>query len=131
MEVITILIYSMLLLLTVFWLSAFIVMFKNYQYYKPTAEALLNGTYVYYEPLSKHSDVTYYRDPENVSIFSDDQILFFPNGSIKLLGDCAYIHKSIVTYSDPYSIYWRWKIIKIFKETEAKRTQQLKTSTIK
>jgi len=108
------------------WLCSFLTLRMNYKYYKSTADALSEGTYVYNEYCSKYADIVYYRKPGDDSLISKDEILFFESGSIKLLGKSAYIHEAAFSYFDPYTNYWRRKILKIFKELEAKRTEQLK-----
>ena len=130
METTMILLYSVLIAaVTVWillWLCSFLTLRMNYKYYKPTADALSEGTYVYNEYCSKYADIVYYRKPGDDSLISKDEILFFESGSIKLLGKSAYIHEAAFSYFDPYTNYWRRKILKIFKELEAKRTEQLK-----
>lgn len=97
-----------------------------------TADALSDGGYVYNEYLSKYSDIVYYRKHDADSLFSDDEILFFKNGTIKLLGKNSYIHDALFTYFDPYTMYWRNRIFRIFKGLENERrsnteaTEQLK-----
>ena len=126
METAIILVYSVLIaavtMWVLLWLCTFLTLRMNYKYYKATADALTKGTYVYNEYSSKYADIVYYRKPGDNSLFTKDEILFFENGSIKLLGKSAYIHEAAFTYFDPYTNYWRRKIVKIFMKLEAERT---------
>lgn len=132
MEEIIILVCSLLLgavvLVIMFWFCSVMVNRANYKYYRSTAKALLSGDYVYNKYFSEYSDIIYYRKPGDDSPSSKDEILFFSDGPIKLLGRSAYIHDAAYTYFDPYTNYWRRKILRIFNDLETKRIAQLKQS---
>lgn len=85
------------------------VISDNYKWYKPTYKAITNREYVYNEKMSCE-EITYFRKPGDNDIFSDDEILLFKEGSIKLLGRNKYIHKSFMNILESYTWYWGRKL---------------------
>lgn len=100
------------LLLLVFWISSVVLLARNYGNYIRTYNSLIHGEYVL-DTTMESTGIHYFRKPGNKDIFTHDEILFFKDGSIKLLSkdsQNSYIHSSHFTYFDPYTLYWKRKI---------------------
>jgi hypothetical protein len=98
------------LLIVVPVVSANLVLFENFYYYKKTYEALVSGEYKYDKELSGYGVYYFTKTPRDFR-----GILYFANDSdIKLInGGC--LHNSVVTYFSPYSLYWYIKLNRWFK----------------
>jgi hypothetical protein len=113
------------LVIAILWLSTFLTLRQYYQFYKPTYDAIVNGSYVWDRKFSTDSTI-YLRRPDNTDPFTDEEIIFFNagKGSIKLLTSkrniSAYIHEASFTFLDPYTLYWRKKIRIAFEESKQK-----------
>jgi hypothetical protein len=126
----TAIILLLVIIIGILWLSSFLTLREYYQFYKPTYDAIVNGSYVRDRNLSSDSTI-YFRRPDNTDPFTDNEIIFFGDGkgSIKLLTGkrniSAYIHEASFTFFDPYTLYWRKKIIIAFEESKQKSLNTL------
>jgi len=94
-----------------------LVLSNDYKYYKLTYEALKNGKYVFnYE----YGNLVHFKRPEDPNnIYTYDEIVFFEDNSIKLLGKGShYIHNQFYSWINPYTMYYHRKIMKWFNENK-------------
>lgn len=89
--------------------SSFMVLGGNFKSYRETYAALETGNFT----KNTLGDHTYFKIPG----FTRD-VIRFSNGSIKLLNN-DYLHaNSFVTWMSPYSLYYKYKFNKLFKNME-------------
>jgi hypothetical protein len=73
----------------------------DFKYYKQIYESFERGDYKY----SKLLDLIYFN-------YGREEIIFFPDGAIKLTSD-VYIHISFIRWFSPYTLYYMWKFNKV------------------
>lgn len=110
----TILIMILLFYIVLMWLPAFITLRSSYKYYKKTYNLLHSKAYVLtdsdkfltFRPKSEQDN---YNFSQEIIYFKDSTGL---KGDIKLANG-GYIHRdTVILWSDPYTMYWYFKIKK-------------------
>ena len=104
-----------------FVFASIIVNFHKWKYYKKVYEDLPNKKFILWESAdgnSLSSDEPY-----------EKRFYRYRGGSYQLL-ERIYLNRDIVTYFDPYSLYWLLKFDRYFKynpvtKTEEKRNQRI------
>jgi hypothetical protein len=73
----------------------------DFKYYKQIYESFNRGDYKY----STYGNFKYFKNGR-------EEIIFFPDGAIKLTSD-VYIHISFIRWFSPYTLYYMWKFNKV------------------
>ncbi len=111
----TVIILMLLFYIVLMWLPAFLTLREDYKYYKKTYILLNSKTYVLTD--TNDSFLTFRPKSKQYDISNCDEILYFKDstglkGNIKLTNR-GYIHRdTVILWSDPYTIYWYFKIKK-------------------
>jgi hypothetical protein len=90
--------------------SANLVLFVDFYYYKKTYEALVSGEYKYDKELSGYGVHFFTKNPRDFR-----GILYFTHNSDIKLVNGGYLHNNLPTYFSPYSLYWYKKLNRWFK----------------
>lgn len=94
----------LLLIILLFVFSAILTLFLNWKYYKSIYNTL------------EVKNFEKANNEYNQVKTKNDKIIWFVNKNDFKLNDGVYLHNSIVTYFDPYSLYWYIKYKKWFNE---------------
>jgi hypothetical protein len=102
------------IILTIFsmMVSANIVLFGDFPYYRWTYDALLSGQYRYNERLSGRG-VLYFTKKEKLD---STWVLYFTDRRAIQLINGGYLHNNLITYFSPYSLYWYFKLRGLIKK---------------
>lgn len=104
-----------------FMFASIMVNFHKWKYYKKVYEDLPNKKFIIWESADGNS-------------FSSDEPyekrFFSLKSKSYQLTERIYLHKDVMTYFDPYSLYWLLKFDRYFKynpvtKTEEKRNQRI------
>ena len=104
-----------------FMFASIMVNFHKWKYYKKVYDDLPNKKFIIWESADGNSFSS--DEPYKERFFS------LRNGSYELL-ERVYLNRDIMTYFDPYSLYWLLKFDRYFKynpvaKTEEKRNQRI------
>lgn len=100
-------------------LASMLTLSSNWSSYKKTYDMLKRGEIIFH--WCTPNDFYYFGTPENRASLTGfvrnrgKEVIFFEDGSIKLVGEGNYIHTSFYTYFDLYTVYWLRKLTRWFE----------------
>lgn len=101
---------TLLIVLLVFTFSSMVVLFPTFKYYKKSYDNLKNKTFF------RLDDLVFI---DEVGEISADTFIWFKKPNSFLISKGVYLHNSIVTFSNPYSLYWLLKFQRFMKNSES------------
>ncbi len=104
-----------------FMFASIMVNFHKWKYYKKIYDDLPNKKFIIWESADGNSFSS--DEPHEERFFSRR------NGSYEL-SEKIYLHKDVMTYFDPYSLYWLLKFDRYFKYNPVLKPQEKRNQRI-